>query len=203
MEVRDIYNILLHILFLFSILSVLFWKIIATEMDDHTEDALRGPINTQLNNLTHKLQYNDSALYKVPCNIIKNHKESVAKNINGRLSQLINEEPVKKSHNNHLKKVNLGIGLGLLVATILCGIWLSYSNHKKTKKAHASGVQVDPEVEFHTWWRIILINVGLFIGVGICEVIFFLFIASKYVPIGSSDASDSVIEQLIESFNNQ
>ncbi len=205
MEVRDIYNILLHILFLFGILSVLFWKIISKEMDEHTQDALQDPIKDQISHLTDKLKSakDTEPLYNVPCNIMSQKKDSISKTIQDRLGELKSETPGKKTHNDHLKKVNLWLGIGLLIATILCGIWLSYSNHKKTKAAVAKGVAVDSEVEFYTWWRIILINIGLFIGVGICEVLFFLFIAGKYVPIGSSDASNSVIEQLIESFNNQ
>ena len=67
MEVHDIYNILLHILFLFCILTALFWFIISKEMQNETTRELSNGVTTSVKNFTKNIKLTSS--YMSNCNV--------------------------------------------------------------------------------------------------------------------------------------
>ena len=125
--------------------------------------------------------------------------KNIADGIQTNLKALSTAEDAQKAHNKKLKRLNIIIVVVILVLTICSGIWLEIHNRNVAKNSPGGVKPV--ENQYHNWWRIILINFILFIGVGICEGVFFFFIASKYTPINSTDATQSVLTGIIEQAN--
>ena len=91
----------------------------------------------------------------------------------------------KKLDHNHKKLLTINIiSLGVIfLITCIFGILLYRENKTKNNP-------------YFTPSRIIINNFILFIGVGICEYIFFMNIASKYIPVQTTDISNDVVNQL-------
>lgn len=199
MEVHDIYNILLHILFLFCILTALFWFIISKTMENETTLQLTKGVNATVDNITSGITSSTDPAYSVACTYINIHAPAIANGIQTNLKNLSKATNDRAIHNKKLKHLNIIIVIVLIVLTICTGIWLEIHNSNAGKNS-PDGIKPVSN-QYHSWWRIILINFVLFIGVGICEGIFFFFIAKNYTPVNSTAVTQSVIGAIIEQAN--
>lgn len=164
----EIFNLLVHGLLLFTILSALYLLVIS-KMETN---AFQTEINAQL---TDKLPQLISQI-DTTGSIKSSLKNMPLSNFNSLFSQ--------PSAQTTLTNKSLQTSMGWVIFTLLIliisgGLWLKLS--------------CDQCVNF---WSIIKQNLLIFLFVGIAEGVFFYFIASKYVPVPPSLLINTTIGDL-------
>ena len=164
---RWILDIYIHIMILVIVLSIAFWFLIApTEKRTFTEE-----INKQINSSIKGI------LDKNP-DAVKTMKPSI--NIFETMSKYYSKpNSTTKEYNTWLKRVNIIIVLVLVVNFFILWLLMRFSCGRC-----APVKQIFAE------------NIFLFICIGIVEVIFFLKVASKFVPVTPSFMVNTIIDGL-------
>jgi hypothetical protein len=170
-------NIGIHVLILFSFLSLFFFLYIS-----HLE---KTKVNDELNNLlSHEisgvLDHVDSSLHpsKLEWEKINTFAVETQKNSQGDL-------PFITRNNRNL--LYYGIGIIASICILLIGLYIYY-----TKILH---ININLK-------HIIMENCITFIFIGVIEILFFNFIASKYIPVPPVTSSNTVLERIKNNIND-
>jgi hypothetical protein len=162
-------NVLVHILILFSILSLLFWFVISKLETKTITNEVEDSIDTVFDSYYRKL---DSAQKIQLKNLVDSNKETL------QTMEAVYSEPdkVNATKNQWLLYVNILYIclLFLVLVSIVIVLRLSCSS---------------PPI-----LGILKENIILFVFIGIIEVLFFLNVAVKYIPVKPSFMSQVSLE---------
>ena len=162
-------NISVHILFLFTILSVLFIKIIS-KLESQT-------INTELKTIiSDSIDYNYNKLDLNQKILIKDGLKDVDLN---KLIKLYNNENLTKELNNKGIYDSIYTAIILLIVILLIILLVS--------KRLCNNIPIK---------HILIENIIIFIGVGIVEYLFFKYIILNYIPVKPSFMMDYMVKKI-------
>lgn len=170
-------NIILHVLILFTFLSIFFFtyiskvekKTIKQELD-HLIHNQTDKILTNIDNMFFGVS--DLPLVKIDWNVADNIADVMIKDSEKRTDKI-------EKHNDNLLRISIGIISGLFI--LLIGTILFFKYYK--------GYNINLK-------EILLENLIIFTFIGIIEFGFFMFIALKYVPVTPDVAVVSMIDRL-------
>ncbi len=166
-------NIIVHIIFIFTILAFLFMlfisKISSNAINREITDLINENINKEIENLSPEQK-------KLMNSYIK--KEELKK-----LSELYNEEDDTRRVNNFFVYSSMKITIVLLIIMLILIIATSkLLCHKLPLK------------------NIFIENIIIFTGVGIIEFVFFKYIILKYIPVEPSFMSKYLLKTIKKHF---
>lgn len=169
-------NIGLHVLILFSFLTLFFFLYISSLEKKNVNKALDTLITEQMSNMLNDvektLQPSTSDWIKIKNVAIKTQKEAQG------------DVPAITRNNRDLLYYSIG-GL-VIIFLILVGLFLYYT----------IVLHIDINLK-----HIIMENTITFIFIGIIEFMFFTYIASKYIPVPPSVATTTVLERAKNNIN--
>jgi hypothetical protein len=170
-------NILIHMIILFSILSILFWTFISEISSKALTKQVNININNAIDNETKKLSEKDRIVLK---DYISSHKSL----LDILEKQYSKPDSLLIKNNNWLKVFNItSLAILIISLTILLTV-LSLSCSMCVPILHILGE-----------------NILLFALVGVVEFIFFKEIAMKYVPETPSRIISSFIDRINSNLN--
>ena len=172
-------NIILHVLILFTFLSIFFFVYISKV----EKKTIKQELDHLIHNQTDKILTNiDNKLLSVPqlpkpliiidWNVADNIADVMIKDSEKRTDKI-------EKHNDNLLRISIGIISGLFI--LLIGTILFFKYYK--------GYNINLK-------EILLENLIIFTFIGIIEFGFFMFIALKYVPVTPDVAVVSMIDRL-------
>ena len=162
-------NISIHVLFLFSILSILFIKIISTLESDTINDELKNVIADSIDDNYNKLNQNQKLL------INEGIKYVDFKNI----IKLYDSEDVSRRLNNEGVYNSIYVAIASLIVILFIILLVS--------KKLCNNVPLK---------YILIENIIIFAGVGVVEYLFFKYIILKYIPVKPSFIIDYMIKKI-------
>ena len=173
-----IINIGIHVVILFSILSLMFFIYISGITREHVDKEFRHIINNNMDTYLEKLVQKDKH-HQIPWAKIAVESQQMEK-LYTRPSEF-----VKKHNSQLLRKVLIAIGVmfGILVLAIVV---FHYYFKKKISLL-----------------TILLENLVIFLLIGFIEFMFFKFIASKYIPLNKSDVMNTLIQRIIHNLSKK
>ena len=173
-------NISLHVLILFSFLTIFFFTFISHLEKKSIDNALSHAINNQIGEL---LNYVDKLDKKLTQQQIK----KVWSNINTFAVNLKKEAKGEASDytSNHRKVLLIGIGMIIFLFLTFCGLYSYF--------VFVKGVKVN-------WKKIILENIAVFSVIGVIEAIFFMKVAAKYIPVTPDILTKTVLDRVKDRF---
>lgn len=165
-------NISLHVLILFSFLTIFFFAFIShleqKTINDELTNAINGQVDSVLNNIDQYVPKGTKIDWNVLNNIaLKLQKESTA------------ESPDVKQ--NHRKLLIIGICVIVGLFAIFSSIYVYFGMYK--------GMNIN-------WKRIVTENLIVFGFVGIIEYLFFTKIAMKYIPVTPDLLSKTILDRI-------
>ena len=166
-------DIVLHVLILFTFLTVFFFayvsKLEKQSLDNTVSDTITGNTNNFLNNFD---EISNKYNVKFNWNVVNDIADNLVKNSQG-------EVPEIKENNDRLFKdsiIAIGIVFILFITSIIVlKYFLNYDIHIG---------------------HIILMNVIIFSITGIIEYLFFMNVASKYIPVTPDIISNTMLERV-------
>ena len=172
-----IVNIMIHVTILFIFLYFFFFLIISKK----SEEVLNNSINSIADNNLPILLKDIDEKYgdKINWNELKKNCQYIYDNPNPDITNHIDD------NNNKYKKIGIYIGSGLLLLTIC--IYCYYVFYKKETINLSS---------------IFLENGITFILIGVIEYIFFIKIASNYIPAYPTTIGGIVLERIKQNIKN-
>lgn len=184
-SINLIINIILHVLILFSFLTILYFAVIAPleqkSFEDEIKNQIKSSLTKQLNDFKDNSEYT-----KQMCDIIntkitdeKGNEVLVTDQI---INNLSNKSPVITEHNKWITGTAIAIISILMIGVIIYVNTLSSTCCKQMNIGY-----------------IIKENIITFIFVGIVEYLFFTQIAFKYVPAPPSTLVNSLINNFKDS----
>ena len=179
----SLFNKFTHAFILICILSALFWKVIKIDMDNNTKNQINSNLQSNIDNMFKSLENTDSK-------IIGEHKDQLISDIEDKCKKLTITDDLKKNHKT-LAINNIIFGVVVFFCAFVCAV-LAHRNMKSIDAGLKTGLT-----------DIIWLNFILFFFVGVCELTFFELIASKYIPIDPSDASDVLLNTLSETIGEK
>ena len=165
-------NISLHVLILFSFLTIFFFAYIAHLEQKSVNEALTAAIDSQVGELLDTLNKSVPSGITIKWEMINNIAKDIQKDAAGTLPE------VKQNHRT-LMLVGICMIVGLF--TIFSGLYVYFGVYK--------GVNI-------RWKRIFVENLVVFGFVGIIEVLFFTQIATKYVPVTPDLLSKTILDRV-------
>ena len=171
-QVNYTLNISLHILILFSFLTIFFFSFISHLEQKSVDEALTSAINGQVGQLLTKLDGFSQDFINIDWKTINDVAEKIQKDAVGALPA------VKK---NHRKLLIVGISMIVGLFVIFSSIYVYFGVYK--------GVNIN-------WKKIVIENLIVFSFVGIIEYLFFTTVASKYVPVTPDLLSKTILDRI-------
>jgi hypothetical protein len=170
-------NITLHILILFTFLTIFFFAYISQIEKKSIDDVLQNAISDQMNEFLTKLEEMQTKLpYTVDWNALYKFGKTVQQ-------ETIGEYPdVTQNHRNLMILASCGIA-GIFLFLIGAYIYSRYMGYEVPLK------------------RIIIENIAVFAFVGVIEMFFFMYVASKYVPVTPDILGKSVLTRIKYNLN--
>lgn len=169
-QANYIINISLHVLILFTFLTIFFFAYISRlekkSVDDALLDAINGQVDTVLTGID-----NHMPPLKIEWEILNKLGEDIQKESKGALPAIIS---------NHRNLRNIAVAMIVGLFCILVGLYVYFLS---------IGININ-------WKRIITENMIIFIFVGIIEFLFFTKVASKYIPVTPDLLSKTILERL-------
>lgn len=162
-------NISVHVLFLFSILSLLFIKIISKLESNTINDELKNVIADSINDNYNRLNLNQKII------INEGVKHIDFKN----LIKLYGTEDATKRLNNEGVYNSIYTAIILLIVILFIILLVSKKLCNNIPFKH-----------------ILIENIIIFIGVGIIEYLFFKYIILKYIPVKPSFMMDYMVTKI-------
>lgn len=162
-------NVLVHVLILFSILSLLFWFVISKLETKTITNEVEDSIDTIFDSYYQKLEPTQKMQLKT---LVDSNKETL------QTMEAVYSEPdkVNTTKNQWLLYVNILYIclLFFIIVSVVITLWISCS------KPPILGILKE--------------NIILFVFIGIIEVLFFLNVAVKYIPVKPSFMSQVSLE---------
>lgn len=174
-------NLLLHVFILFLFLTVFFFIYISKVERKNITDNLTNLINNQTRKTLSEIDKWDK---KIPgANIDWKKVNKIAQDM------IDQHQGTEKSIITHNRKV-FWVSIGVLVALFLClvGIVLYYKYYKHYY-INLQGILGE--------------NLIIFALIGVIEILFFIFIARKYIPITPDVAGVTVIKAVKRNINKR
>ena len=171
------FSIFLHILLLFTFLTIFFWSVIKNTESKSLYSELNSSIDSGLKNINIDDFLTNNVSSDIEEMIIKN-KKMIKEYYDGYFS---NEDITYKKNNEQLFKFNIII-IVLLVFGLLATLFVRYL----ICGSNINALEIIGE------------NIFILIFVGIIEYYFFMNVASKYVPVQPS-YMPSVVQNKINS----
>lgn len=180
-----IINIILHVLILFSFLTILYFSVIAPlekkSFEDEIKNQIKSSLSEQLTDFKNESEYTEQI-----CNIVNTKIQDENGNEVPIIDQLINnlsdESPIITEHNKWITGTAISIISILLIGVIIYINTLSSTCCKQMNIGY-----------------IIKENIITFIFIGIVEYLFFTQIAFKYIPAPPSTLVNSLINNFKDS----
>ena len=165
-------NISLHVLILFSFLTIFFFAFISHLEQKSVDDALTSAINSQVGQLLDNLDKYAPSDAKIDWKTINDIAEKIQKDAAGALPE------VKQ---NHHRLLIVGISMIAGLFALFSGMYVYFGVYK--------GMNIG-------WKRILLENLIVFGFVGVIEFLFFTKIAIKYVPVTPDLLSKTILDRV-------
>ena len=171
-------NISLHVLILFSFLTIFFFAFISHLEQKSVDDALTGAINGQVGELLNNIDKYAPSNIKIQWKTLNDIAENIQRDAVGALPE------VKKNH-----RTLLIIGVSMIVGlfALFSALYVYFGVFK--------GMQIG-------WKRILIENLIVFGFVGIIEYLFFTKVAIKYVPVTPDLLSKTILDRVKYHFHN-
>lgn len=163
-------NISLHVLILFTFLTVLFFYYISKLERESISDALDSSINDQIGGVLSKIDKS-----AISDQIDWENLDKLAKNI-----QVETKGEATDVVANHHRLLIIGISVITALAILFSGIYTYY---------YMKGSKINIK-------KILIENAIVFSFVGVIEFLFFTQIASKYIPVTPDMLSDTILERV-------
>lgn len=163
-------NISLHVLILFTFLTVLFFTYISKLERESISNVITSSINDNIGNTLTKIANSDVDKY-----INWGNLNNMAKDI-----QTTSKGESKDVTSNHQRLLIVGICIISGLAMIISIMYVYY---------YLNGAKIN-------FMKILIENAIVFSFVGIIEFLFFTKIASKYVPVSPDMLSDTILERV-------
>lgn len=175
-----ILNISVHVLILFTFLTIFFFVYVSKLSSDSINNALTHTIRTQMDTMLNKLDELDTKIqkYDIPWKDIDKMAIDISDKAQDDLPEII-------ANNKKLKIQSFYMITFLFV--VLIGIICYYKFYKK----------VDINLKY-----ILVENLIFFIFIGIIEALFFIKIASKYIPVTPDFVSTTLLDRLKYNINS-
>lgn len=175
-QANDSINIFLHVVILMTFLTVLFFLYISKITERSVQKALSGIIKKEatkiLDNLDKWSTKFEGKRFSINWKQVYDFAHDMVKNSQGKLPEIV-------ANNNRLKKVSLGIAVGLFALWVLLVLYMMYY---QKNDVHLG--------------KIVRNNVILFGFIGIIEYMFFTKIAANYVPVTPDFVATSILERV-------
>jgi hypothetical protein len=165
-------NISLHVLILFSFLTILFFAYISHIEQKTVDDTLVGAIDDQMGQLLSHLDKDLPPGMNVDWKVLNRVAEKIQKETTDTFPE------VKKNHHNLLI---VGVCMIVGVFAVFSGFYAYYGVYK--------------DVPIH-WKRILVENLIVFGCVGIIEFLFFTKVAIKYIPVTPDILSKTILDRI-------
>lgn len=171
-------NVVLHVLILFTLLSLIFTFYISNVEKQAFEEEFDNLIDSNVPNVLHQVNDATNGALKVG---LKGASSPL-----GALEKLYSQpSQTNKIYNDGLRKMNILIGIVILMTLVAIVLTLKLSCNQCVPL-----------------WDIIKENLVVFAFVGVAEFMFFTYIASKYVPSPPSLLASSFFDSLKENMTN-
>ena len=164
-------NISLHVLILFSFLTIFFFSYISHLEQKSVDDALSAAIDEQMGQI---LTYVDQ--FSPPGTVDWKVLNSVAEQMQ---ASAVGEFPEVKA--NHRKLLIIGISMIGGLFALFSSLSIYFGVYK--------GLQIG-------WKRIFLENFIVFACVGVIEFLFFTKVAVKYVPVTPDTLTKTILDRI-------
>lgn len=180
---HHIINIELHVLILFSFLTIFFFVYITKQESTAIQNEFNNVIDKNTSSFLDSIDYLNYTLYpKIKINW--NKINQIGSDIETKYKDKI--DPIMYKNNNRLKKTAIGIIIGLTCLLLITVFYFVF--YKKYK--------IDLK-------DIIITNIIIAILLGISEYLFFSYIGSKYVPVNKSQLVDDFVDRIQTHVNKQ
>lgn len=177
-QASNVVNITLHILILFTFLTIFFFTYLRKVEESSVNDVTNNLVKTQTINTL---------------NFLKEHNKFLPKTITNETLNNVADEMEKESEvpipyitNNNKNLVYLSIILISIIIVILLSMIAYFVFYKK----YNIGLK-----------NILVENLVIFSIAGIIEFLFFTQIAIKYIPVTPDKASGSILDGVKDKFN--
>lgn len=166
-------DIVLHVLILFTFLTIFFFAYVSKLEKQSLDNTVSDVINNKTNTFLTKFdQLSTKYDVKVNWNIIDNIADNLIKNSQG-------EVPEIKQNNDRLFKDSIIAIIAGFTLFIMSVIFLKYYMKYDVHIGH-----------------ILLLNIVIFSITGAIEYLFFMKVASKYIPVTPDVISNTILERL-------
>ena len=173
-----IVNISIHVIILFSILSFLFFLYISKITRAHVDKEFKHIIEQNMDKYLRELIQEQDPSHPIPWSVISQESQRL-------LQKYQQVSPQVQSHNAKIRR-NVIIALGVMLGLLLLAIGIMKYYGKKL-----------------SIMTIIFENIIIFVFVGIIELLFFKFIASKYIPLNKTDVLETLVSRMIYNLQRQ
>lgn len=157
-----IFSIFIKVLYLFVFLSCFFYIIVEKQVTEHLSDSISDMLSESYRNNTNK---EDTQQYNILFNYYTNSK--------------LNDEPTLEDKTIRYNKLLFLLNISFIVFLIIIPIIIFYVSRFVFNTPIPIG-------------QILLFNLILYIIVGAIEYIFFMYIASKYIPVTNGDILNEI-----------
>lgn len=171
-------DIVLHVLILFTFLTIFFFAYVSKLEKQSLDSTVSNVINNNTNTFLGKFdEFSKKYDVKVNWNIINNIADNLVKNSQG-------ESPEIKKNNDKLFKGSI---IAIIIGFILFIISVIFLKYYMNYDVHIG--------------HILLLNIVIFSITGVIEYLFFMNVASKYVPVTPDVISNTILERLKYNLN--
>ena len=166
-------DIVIHILILFTFLTVFFFAYVSKLEKQSLDNTVTKTINDNTYNFLNEFdQISNKYDVKVDWNIVNNIADNLIKNSQGEVPE------IKKNNDRLFKGSMIAISIGFILFIISIIVLKYFLNY-----------------EIHIG-HIILMNVIIFSITGLIEYLFFMNVASKYIPVTPDVISNTMLERV-------
>jgi len=171
-------NIGLHVIILFTFLTIFFFTFVSKLESKSIQNALSDIIDEKTEQILTEIDGWEKKLNVDKLSINWEKVNDIAKQIEAN-SQ--GELPEITKQNKNLKNISIGLVVGLFVLFIIVYLFFHFGLHYQ--------IQIG---------SILLENAIIFFFVGIVEYLFFMNIAAKYIPVTPEFVSTTILERIKE-----
>ena len=164
-------NISLHVLILFSFLTILFFAYISHLEQKSVDDALTNAINGQIGQVLTNLDKNQVVSKLIDWKAVNDVATKIQKDAEGELP---------KVRANHQKLRLIGICMIIGLFALFSGLYIYF-------RVKCININIK---------RILVENLIVFSFVGLIEFLFFTKIASKYIPVTPDLLSKTILDRV-------
>lgn len=175
-------NISLHVLILFTFLTIFFFAYISKLSKKSIQNAMDGMINQQVGKLLTEIDKWDKTLNSDSLTINWGEVNNLAQQI---IDKSQGEMPEITANNKKLQIVGMTMIGSLILLMIIMFVYFRYI---KGYDIHVG--------------QIVAENFVIFLFVGIVEFGFFMYIASKYIPVTPDFVAISALDRVKENLNS-